>query len=98
MVRGEDMVLHSPGADSTPMAIPSVICERVAKLSGECGTSLRIVSYWRNEFRSGWSCRFRGVAIASYVLVMELAGTLAVELESHRSDEVDLFIFVNGIR
>lgn len=80
------------------MAIPDAISSRLAKLSTECGTSLRVVSYWQNECRPGWYCRFRGVALKSAFLVIELAGTLSVELDETRPDEVDLFIFVNGIR
>jgi hypothetical protein len=80
------------------MDIPAVISDRVATLSAECGTPLRIVSYWENEFRPGWYCRFRGVGLKSDFLVIELAGTLAVELVETRSDEVDMFIFVNGVR
>ena len=80
------------------MAIPSVISQRLSQLGAECGTELQVVSHWANEFRPGWYCRFRGVAVRSDLLIIELAGTLAVELGADRSDDVDMFIFVNGTR
>lgn len=80
------------------MKTPKVISERLSHLSADCGVELMVVRFWENEFRAGWYCRFRGVAIKSEFLVIELAGTLAVELEGDGSDEIDLFVFVNGIR
>jgi hypothetical protein len=80
------------------MTVPTPIAERLARLSAECGTELKVVSHWANEFRPGWYCRFRGTVLASELLVIELAGTLAIELQEDKSDEVDLFVFVNGRR
>lgn len=80
------------------MDIPATIRDRLASLSAECGVPLQVFRYWENEYRPGWYCRFRGTALKSDLLVIELAGTLVVELDEGRFDEVDLFVFVNGIR
>jgi hypothetical protein len=80
------------------MAYPEPILDRLQTFSAELGVSLTIVQFWENEFRPGWCFRFHGVVHNSKLLLLEIAGTMAVELSPGRSDEVDLFLFVNGKR
>lgn len=80
------------------MHVPEVVLERLAKLSAECGTILRVVKHWESEYRPGWYCWFRGTALESQLVKIELAGTLAIDLTSEGEDETNLFVFVNGVR
>jgi hypothetical protein len=47
---------------------------------------------------SGMVLLVPSVVLESDLLLIELAGTLAVELEAGRANEVHLFVFVNGTR
>jgi hypothetical protein len=80
------------------MDAPAVIEERVRQLSSECGAEFQIIRFWQNEYRPGWYCRFYGCIHRSELLLIELAGSLAIELDEKHKDDVDLFVFVNGTR
>ena len=80
------------------MSAPKIILDRLADLSKECGVTLRVVKHWENESHPGLYCWFRGIVSDSRLVRIELAGTLAIELDPNRDDETDMFVFVNGVR
>ena len=80
------------------MNIPNIITQNLQQLSDECGIALRVTRHWENEFRPGWYCRFHGTVHHSDLLSVELAGSLAIAIDQHHKNEIDLFLFINGIR
>lgn len=80
------------------MSIPDIITQNLQQLSNECGVALHLTHYWENEFCPGWYCRFHGIVHQSDLLSVELAGSLVIAIDQHHKDEVDLFLFVNGVR
>ena len=80
------------------MYVPPEITSRVAKIGERLQCELSVVQCWLNEFRPGMYCRLRGVLHDSSAVKIEVAGTLCIELNGDRDDELDLFLFVNGRR
>ncbi|MEM8531083.1 MAG: hypothetical protein AAGF95_09590 [Chloroflexota bacterium] len=80
------------------MSIPDIITQSIEQLSDECGIALQITRYWENEFGPGWYCRFHGIVHQSDLLQVELAGSLTIAIDQHHKNEIDLFLFVNGVR
>ena len=80
------------------MEAPGELVARLERLSAECGVAFELTRFWANEFRPGWFCRFRGVLHESRALTVQVVGSLAVDLAGERQDEVELFLFANGVR